>query len=54
MVDMVMDWLPVVKEKEPIKIWLEWVGTLRTVTEGKVRAFRHSCLACLINGIDLP
>jgi len=37
MVDMVMDWLPAIKEKEPIKTWLEWVGTLRTVTEGKVR-----------------
>lgn len=36
MVDQVMEWLPTIKEKEPTKTWLEWVGTLRTVTEGKI------------------
>lgn len=36
MVDQVMEWLPAIKEKEGIKTWLEWVGALRTVTEGKI------------------
>ena len=36
MVDQVMEWLPVIKEKEGVKSWLEWVGAVRAVTEGKV------------------
>ena len=36
MVDQVMEWLPAIKEKEGVKTWLEWVGSVRTVTEGKV------------------
>ncbi|KAG8834346.1 hypothetical protein FRC17_009114 [Serendipita sp. 399] len=36
MVDLVMDWLPSIKEKEGVKIWLEWIGALRNVTEGKI------------------
>jgi hypothetical protein len=37
MVDMVMGWLPEIKQKLGIKTWLEWVGVIRSVTEGKVR-----------------
>jgi 26S proteasome regulatory subunit N5 len=40
MVDQVMEWLPAIKKEEGVKTWLEWVGAVRTVTEGKV------CLPC--------
>lgn len=39
MVDLVMKWLPEIKQEQGIKTWLEWVGVVRSVTEGKVCIF---------------
>ncbi|KAG8850824.1 hypothetical protein FRB91_008741 [Serendipita sp. 411] len=36
MIDLVMEWLPAIKEKQGVKTWLEWIGALRNVTEGKI------------------
>lgn len=39
MVELAMGWLDEVKQRDGLEKWLELVETLRTVTEGKVRAF---------------
>lgn len=42
-VDLVMGWLDNIKSREGIKVWLEWVAAVRSVTEGKVR---HKFVDC--------
>ncbi len=43
MVELVMDWLDAVREREGTEKWLELVETLRSVTEGKVREALVQC-----------
>jgi 26S proteasome regulatory subunit N5 len=42
MVELVLGWLPKIKERDGTERWLELIETLRSVTEGKVRVVMWS------------